>query len=140
MPPNGDVGWPRDRAVVDAIKAPVKGPARMLTAVGFGSPPAWLRPYHALSTGEQFRAKLARVLLELQEPVVDEFTSVVDRQVAKFGSEAVAKEVRRRDGRFVALTCHFDVIEWLEPGLDLPSRLRPDRVAEGVASTASHRA
>ena len=113
--PDGDVAWPEDRAVVDAIKAPIKETTRMLTAVGFGSPPAWLRPYHVLSTGEQFRVRLARVLLELEEPVVDEFTSVVDRQVAQFGSEAVAKAVRRRDQRFVAITCHFDVIEWLSP-------------------------
>lgn len=114
VPPD-DPSWPRDRAVVDAISAPVRETTKMLTAVGFGSPPAWLRPYHVLSTGEQFRARLARILLEADEPVVDEFTSVVDRQVAKFGSEAVAKAIRRRGQRFVALTCHFDVIEWLSP-------------------------
>ena len=35
-----------------------------LSAVGLGSVPSWLRPYAALSTGEKFRADLARVLCE----------------------------------------------------------------------------
>jgi GNAT superfamily N-acetyltransferase len=47
--------------------------------------------------------------------VVDEFTSVVDRQVAQIGSHAVQKHVRRAGRRFVAVTCHYDVVEWLQP-------------------------
>jgi GNAT superfamily N-acetyltransferase len=47
---------------------------------------------------------------------VDEFTSVVDRQVAQIGSHAVAKYIRKRpDAQFVAVGCHFDVIDWLQP-------------------------
>jgi GNAT superfamily N-acetyltransferase len=107
--------WPADRAVVDAIDAPIKDTTRMLTSVGFGSPPAWLRPFAVLSTGEQFRVELARALLEQDEPVIDEFTSVVDRQVAQYGSATTAKVVRERGRRFVAVTCHFDVMEWLSP-------------------------
>lgn len=110
-----ELHWPEDRAIVDAIGAPIKDVCETLTAVGFGSPPAWLRPYSVLSTGEQFRAELARALLEAEAPVVDEFTSVVDRQVAKAGSFATQKTVRRRDSRFVAITCHHDVTEWLNP-------------------------
>jgi hypothetical protein len=47
--------------------------------------------------------------------VVDEFTSVVDRTVAQIGSAALAKTVRRRNQKFVAITCHYDVLPWLEP-------------------------
>ena len=49
--------------------------------------------------------------------VFDEFTSVVDRQVAQIGSAAVAKAVRGDLAavRFVAVGCHYDVAEWLEP-------------------------
>jgi GNAT superfamily N-acetyltransferase len=57
--------------------------------------------------------------------VFDEFTSVVDRTVAKIGSAAVAKAVRsgRSCEKFVAVTCHYDVIDWLEPDwvLDMAS-------------------
>lgn len=111
--------WPDDKAVLDVIgpSAGVKDVVGLLTAVGFGSPPAWLRPYGVLSTGEQFRASLARALADTErDPVVmDEFTSTVDRNVAKVGSHAVAKAVRKRGQKFVAVTCHFDVTDWLQP-------------------------
>jgi GNAT superfamily N-acetyltransferase len=89
-----------------------------LTAVGLSSPPAWIRPYRTLSNGEAFRADMARVLAETppgQTAVVDEFTSVVDRQVAKVASHAVQKTVRRDHRRLVAVTCHYDVVDWLQP-------------------------
>lgn len=86
------------------------------SAVGFNTIPAWLRPYAVLSNGEKFRVDLARRILELPDPiVVDEFTSVVDRQVAQIGSHAVQKYVRRNGRKFVAVTCHYDVVDWLQP-------------------------
>lgn len=85
-------------------------------AVGFNTIPAWLRPYGVLSNGEKFRVDLARRLLELPDPiVVDEFTSVVDRQVAKIGCHAVQKYVRANKRKFVAVTCHEDVVDYLRP-------------------------
>lgn len=85
-------------------------------AVGFNTIPAWLRPYHVLSNGERFRVDLARRLLELDgNIVVDEFTSVVDRQVAQIGSHAVQKYVRKHGKKFVAAACHFDIVDWLQP-------------------------
>lgn len=110
--------WDDDAAVVDGFPPgmPVKDVTGWLTAVGFGSPPAWLRPYRALSTGEQFRVDMARALAEADDPcVIDEFTSVVDRQVAQIASHAVQKAARRQQRRFVAVTCHYDVIDWLQP-------------------------
>lgn len=90
--------------------------AEVCQAVGFNTVPAWLRPYDVLSGGEQFRVDLARRLVESPELiVVDEFTSVVDRQVAKIGAHAVQKYVRRNGRRFVAASCHYDVIDWLQP-------------------------
>lgn len=112
-------GWPDDKPIVDAI-APggafddVTG---ALAAVGLGSVPSWLRPFHALSNGERFRADLARVLCDGAERIVlDEFSSVVDRQIAKVGAGAFAKAWKRTTGRqAVLLSCHYDVLEWLEP-------------------------
>ena len=53
--------WPRDRSIVDAFPAAlsVKDVTALLSSVGFSSPPAWLRPFHVLSTGQQFRVTLA---------------------------------------------------------------------------------
>ena len=110
--------WPRDRSVLDAFpeSLSVKDVTALLSAVGFASPPAWLRPFHVLSTGQQFRASLARLLAESPHlAVMDEFTSVVDRTVARIGSAALAKTVRSRGQQFVAVTCHDDVIDWLQP-------------------------
>lgn len=128
--------WPADRAVIDGFAGlPVRQTTELLTAVGFSSPPSWIKPYHVLSNGERFRCDLARALakgrmdklaprdgIRPQPPaaspliVFDEFTSVVDRNVARISSAAVAGAIRggRVNCRFVAVTCHYDVAEWLE--------------------------
>ncbi len=179
--------WPSDQAVVDGVGgSSIKEITRLFTAVGFSSPPSWIKPYQVLSGGEQFRCDLARALAgeesgqrpaasgqwpvvsgqhsasdvetivqpfqlpipespnpqipesstpeipkspnpqipkspnpEISAPLVvfDEFTSVVDRNVARVVSAAVAKGIRTGQigRRLVAVTCHYDVTEWLEP-------------------------
>ena len=116
--------WPANRSLVDACPAQmgIRDISHLLASVGFASPPSWLRPFRALSNGEQFRVTMARALAEAaQSPdldhcvVIDEFTSVVDRTVARIGSAAIAKAIRRRNQRFVAVTCHYDVCDWLDP-------------------------
>jgi ABC-type ATPase involved in cell division/GNAT superfamily N-acetyltransferase len=91
--------------------------AAVCSAVGFNTIPSWLKPFGVLSTGEKFRVDLARRLLEAEGDLilVDEFTSVVDRQVAQIGSHAVQKHVRKSGKKFVAVTCHYDVVDWLQP-------------------------
>lgn len=117
-PPAAD--WPEMRSVLDGFppELPARDLVELLSSVGFSSPPAWLRPFCVLSTGQQFRATLARLLAATppgQTAVIDEYTSVVDRTVAQVGSAALAKTVRRRGQQFVAVTCHEDVEEWLQP-------------------------
>lgn len=110
--------WGPDVPIVDAIGVggDFDAVTGALAAVGLGNVPAWLRPYAALSNGERFRADLARLICEAPATaVVDEFTSVVDRQIAKFGALAFAKGWRRTAGKVVLLSCHYDVLEWLEP-------------------------
>lgn len=111
--------WPAAKPIIDAI-APggdFNAVTAALAAVGLGSVPAWLRPHKVLSNGEQFRADLARLVSERPAgvTVLDEFTSVVDRQIAKVGAAAFAKAWRRGPGQVVALSCHYDVLEWLAP-------------------------
>ena len=141
--------WPANRPAIGcfADDLPIKQITRTLTAVGFSSPPSWLRPYHCLSMGEQFRCELAAALLRADDAetrgrgdaekspesifassrprvpaspptvVVDEFTSVVDRTVARTCSCALSKAIRHGiiHRRFVAVTCHDDIIPWLCP-------------------------
>ncbi|NMC21146.1 MAG: GNAT family N-acetyltransferase [Thermogutta sp.] len=179
-----EADWPRDRAVIEVFDGmPLKQAAGLLTAVGFASPPAWLRPYHVLSNGERARCDLARLFAEALDPrrgaepaarsegaaqagrsrtaagpaeqtasastmdapkpgdsaategepwhallppqadrrlplvVCDEFTSVVDRQAARAIAAGTARRIRegRLPCRFVAVTCHYDVTDWLAP-------------------------
>src|SRR5262249_38679634 len=138
--------WPTSGAVLDGFPETMepRDVVALLSCVGFSSPPCWLRPFAVLSTGQQFRATLARLLAEAlnerhgmphdagvtagglvatsvaprvpsQPVVIDEFTSVVDRTVAQVGSHALAKAVRQHGLRFVAVTCHEDVADWLQP-------------------------
>ena len=111
-------GWPSDRPVIDCI-APggdFDTATGALAAVGLGDVPAWLRPFRVLSNGEQFRAGLARLVCEAPDfCAVDEFTSVIDRQIARIGSLAFAKAWRRTRGKCVLLSCHYDIAGWLRP-------------------------
>jgi ABC-type lipoprotein export system ATPase subunit/GNAT superfamily N-acetyltransferase len=85
-------------------------------SVGFSSPPSWLKPYSVLSNGQKMRVDLARAILDEQKFFVfDEFTSVVDRNVAQIGSFAMQKAIRKTDKKFIAVTCHHDVEDWLLP-------------------------
>ena len=88
---------------------------KMFYSVGLGSVPSWLKPYSVLSNGEKMRVELARSMLESDFIVFDEFTSVVDRQVAQTASIAINKAVHRSGKKFVAVSCHYDILEWLQP-------------------------
>lgn len=88
---------------------------KMFYSVGFGSVPSWLKPYSVLSTGEKMRVDLARAMLERDFIVFDEFTSVVDRQVAQTASLAINKAVRKTNKKFIAVSCNYDILDWLQP-------------------------
>lgn len=99
---------PKDKSVEEITKT--------FTSVGFASVPSWLKSYNVLSNGEKMRVDLARAILEKENLFVfDEFTSVVDRNVAKIGSFAMQKAIRKTNKKFIAVTCHFDVEDWLLP-------------------------
>lgn len=125
----GDLAWSSDRAILDDFREdlPIEEITSALISVGFSSMPNWRCPYPVLSFGERFRADAARSICEASPAVplvLDEFTSVVDRIVARICSLAVARTMRQRQTRFVAVTCHRDIIPWLQPDwvLDLDIR------------------
>lgn len=112
-------GWDNEKPIIEDIspEAEFNAVTGALANVGLGDVPAWLRPFKALSNGQQFRAGLARVMMEApNEVIIDEFTSVVDRQIAKIGALAFGKGWRRNKGKkCVLLSCHYDILEWLQP-------------------------
>jgi ATPase subunit of ABC transporter with duplicated ATPase domains len=60
---SAELAWPEERSVLDGFPdaLSVKEVTALLCAVGFSSPPAWLRPFRVLSTGQQFRATIALI-------------------------------------------------------------------------------
>jgi len=89
--------------------------SHVLTSVGFSTIPSWYRPYNVLSNGEKFRADLAKNLICKEFVLIDEFTSVVDRNVAKSTSNSVSKYIRNTNKKVIFSSCHEDIIEWLNP-------------------------
>lgn len=104
-----------DSVVDDMPNANIDDIVKMFYAVGFGSVPSWLKPYGVLSNGEKMRVDLARALLEQDFVVFDEFTSVVDRNVAETACIAINKAVKKTNKKFVAVSCHYDILDWLQP-------------------------
>jgi ABC-type thiamine transport system ATPase subunit len=105
--------WSKDRAIVSHFVDAADGTAK-LAAAGLNSVPVWRQPFHTLSTGQQFRANLARSLAP--GAIVDEFTSVVDRNVAMSASRALRSWVNREHSTGIVLaSCHRDIVPWLKP-------------------------
>lgn len=105
--------WDSNKSVLSHFDNPDDGINR-LSSVGFNSIPSWYKPYNVLSNGEKFRADLARKIKS--NAVIDEYTSVVDRTVAKAASIALSRYVKDNDlSNIVLSTCHHDIVDWLEP-------------------------
>ena len=94
--------------------ATAKEASEKFYAVGLGSIPTWLKPYYVLSNGEKFRADLARSLKD--NSIIDEFTSVVDRNVAIAASKTFRRHVTDKALKGIVMaSCHRDIIPYLEP-------------------------
>lgn len=110
--------WQKNKAIISNFyPANFESASMGLCSVGLSTIPTWYRSYDCLSNGEKFRADLARTLIS-EEPLslIDEFTSVVDRTVAKSTSYAVSKWIRKnKNKKVVFASCHEDIIEWLQP-------------------------
>lgn len=90
----------------------------LLSQMGLASVPTWIRPFNVLSNGEQYRASLAKAVSDAKDDeiiFVDEYTSVVDRNVAMAMSNALQKYIRMHNKRIILATCHYDIFDWLRP-------------------------
>lgn len=90
----------------------------LLSQIGLASVPTWIRPFNTLSNGEQYRAMLAKSIYSAKDNeiiFIDEYTSVVDRNVAKSMSNALQKYIRKHNKRIILATCHYDIFDWLRP-------------------------
>ena len=105
--------WDNSRSVISHFSTPEEGIDRF-SAVGFNSIPQMTLPYDKLSNGEQFRCDLARQLES--GALIDEYTSVVNRDVAFSTSNAFRRYVDKNNLQGIVIaSCHYDILEWLRP-------------------------
>jgi ABC-type lipoprotein export system ATPase subunit len=99
--------------VIENFSSPERG-EELLLACGLRSIPAWFRTPHTLSNGEHHRFEMA-MALDQGINIIDEFTSVVDRDTAKALAYSVRKYYDRNPGVLYIASCHRDIIDWLDP-------------------------
>ena len=100
--------WDPNKAVASHFNSYDEA-AEKLSAVALNSIPDQLKQYQTLSTGQKFRAQMAMALKS--GAVVDEFTSVIDRNVAKALSNSIRKYVDRKSLKNIVLVgCHLSLI------------------------------
>ena len=90
----------------------------LLSSVGLSSVPVWLHKPNELSNGEQARLDLCWVLANSKKGetiLIDEYSSVVNRDCAKSMSFAFQRYVREKGLNIILSSCHFDIIDWLKP-------------------------
>jgi ABC-type glutathione transport system ATPase component len=61
--------WNDKKSILDDFPKgmSIKDICDLLSSVGFSSPPSWVRPFHVLSNGEQFRVNMARMIAEQKD-------------------------------------------------------------------------
>lgn len=107
------VEWDNTKSIASHFES-AEDASSKFGAVGLNSLPTWLKPYNVLSTGEKFRADMARLLKD--DAVIDEFTSVVNREVAMSCSMSISKYIRNNElQRVTFASCHDDIIPYLSP-------------------------
>lgn len=93
----------------------------LLCSVGLSSVPTWLRKPNQLSNGEKARLDICWHInqsLVMGEPIIiDEYSSVVNRDTAKSLSFALQRYLRTHNMKAIIASCHFDLMEWLQPDL-----------------------
>ena len=103
------------RPIVEHIHPNPEEAVKALQSVGLNSIPSWFKPYKALSTGERYRAYVAQQIANLDLIILDEFTSVLDRESAISLSNSLFKYIKRSEKRLIIASCHYDILEWLKP-------------------------
>lgn len=104
-----------DNAIVSNFETPEIASER-LSASGLNSMPVWCRPRRVLSVGEGFRADLALNMGSYK--IFDEFTSTIDRNVAKSTCNGIQRYIRKNNiHNIVFCSCHKDYISFLKPDI-----------------------
>ena len=125
------IEWDNKRSVVSHfVKASGRGSgsadathaSQWLSCAGLNSVPSWCKPYRILSTGERYRADLARRMMAasaMAKPLLalDDFASHLDRQTAAACANNLTRQVRRLGMAAVVTSSCADTAVWLQPDM-----------------------
>lgn len=107
--------YDNSKAIVSNFDNPTEAGYK-LSAVGLNSLPIWCKPRNVLSVGEGFRADIALNLKPYR--IFDEFTSTIDRTVAKSTCNGLQKYIRKNNlTNMIFCSCHKDYIPFLRPDI-----------------------
>ena len=105
--------WDNELSVVSNFEDYTDASKR-LHGCGLNSIRCWTQSFNTLSTGQAYRANMARTIKD--GAVYDEFASYLDENTAKSLSNSIRRYVDMNNISGVVLaTCRRDVIEWLRP-------------------------
>lgn len=106
----------RDKALIDCMDESVWNAVQTLGLAGFSDMFAMLKTPALLSTGQQWRYRLAKAMASGKQWIfADNFTTTVDRITAGVIAYRLRKLVDRTDKIFVLATCHEDMLIDLRP-------------------------
>ena len=104
-----------NKAIVSNFETPIEA-SNKLSATGLNSMPVWCRTRNVLSVGEGFRADIAINLKSYT--IFDEFTSTIDRNVAKSTCNGLQRYIRENNlTNMIFCSCHKDFIPYLKPDI-----------------------
>tara|TARA_R110000796_G_C14506516_1_gene429446 strand:+ start:227 stop:1342 length:1116 start_codon:yes stop_codon:yes gene_type:complete len=113
-----DVNIDEDKPIINQLPSDLNYDecAILLNGIGLNSVPCWIRPFKTLSNGQKARAEAVYLMTKSKDVVfIDEWTSVVDRTVAKAMSICLYKYAKRNNKKIILCSCHIDILEWLNP-------------------------
>ncbi|EHF3480356.1 ATP-binding cassette domain-containing protein (plasmid) [Acinetobacter baumannii] len=114
-----------DRPIVDQIGETLKDALDVLTIAGITDAYIWLNKFDALSDGQRYRFKLAKLIESKADVwIADEFLAVLDRTVAKVVAYNIQKIARKLGTTVLVATTHDDMVEDLNPSLFIDKRYR----------------
>lgn len=128
------LNWRRDKAIISQFGEPKAG-CEWLGSVGLSSIPAWCTPHHALSTGQAYRADLARLIqwaasgcTNMSKPsaqstqlhylplvAIEHFGNVLDKLTAASCASSFARQLRRYKLRGLLTSSDPTIAHWLQP-------------------------
>lgn len=113
-----DLNLDKSKCVIDQFSDGFSYEERvaMLNSIGLSQVSCWIKPINTLSNGQQARASAAIAMSTNKQIIVlDEWTSVVDRNVAKAMSHCLQRFARKFNKKIMVCSCHEDILEWLKP-------------------------